>query len=127
MNHNPAPIRVFRVTGARVVDSTSTTSATKGMLLSVTMTGSLPTYQENFYYDSDNRVSSRTWSRDGQSYTVGYQLNTASQSTQITYPSGRTINLSYDASARVSSLSDPGGANYITGVSYNPDGSPPTD
>src|SRR5262249_40235602 len=30
----------------------STTSSTKGMLLSISMSGSLPTYQENFSYDS---------------------------------------------------------------------------
>jgi len=103
---------------------TSGTSTTKGMLLSVSMTGSLPNYQETFSYDSYNRLSSRTWSRDGRSYTVGYQLNTADQTTQLTYPSGRIVNASYDGAAQLSSLTDPSGPSYISSMAYDIKGNP---
>jgi RHS repeat-associated protein len=85
----------------------SGTSTTKGMLLSVSMTGSLPTYTETFSYDSFNRVGSRNWTRDGRSYTVGYQYSSANRLTRLTYPSGRAININRDSNGRLSSLTQP--------------------
>jgi RHS repeat-associated protein len=100
----------------------SQTSATTGMLLSITMTGPLATYTETFSYDNKNRVSSRTWSRDGLSYTVGYQYNTANQKTQITYPvSLRVLNINHDSIGRLSSIADQY-RTYLSGTGYNPAG-----
>jgi RHS repeat-associated protein len=101
---------------------TSTTSTTKGLLLSITMTGPLPTYQENFYYDSLNRLSSRTWTRDSLSYTIRYQYNNVSQLGQLTYPSGRVINIAHDSVGRVSSVSDGSGVQYVSNLTFNPAG-----
>jgi RHS repeat-associated protein len=103
-------------------DCTTGTSTTKGMLLSITMTGPLATYTETFSYDEKNRVSSRTWSRDGLNYTIGYQYNTASQKTQITYPvSLRTLNVTHDSSGRLSTIADQY-RTYLSGLIYNPAG-----
>jgi RHS repeat-associated protein len=104
---------------------TSTTSSTKGMLLSISMTGPLPSYNETFAYDSLNRLSSRTISMDGQNYTVQYQDNQIGQGTQITYPDGRVVAASYDGSGRLSSITEPvnsqtgAGGTYLSNLSYN--------
>ncbi|MGH9764813.1 MAG: RHS repeat domain-containing protein, partial [Blastocatellia bacterium] len=101
----------------------STTSTTKGLLLSVTMTGPLPTYQEAYSYDSLNRVSSRTLSRDGQTYKITYQYNTLGQLTTLTYPSGRAVNVNHDSQGRLSSLTDPSsGAKYFSNITFSPAG-----
>jgi RHS repeat-associated protein len=89
---------------------TSTTSTTKGLLLSVT----IGTFQESYGYDSLNRVSSITDLIDGKSYTKSYQYNTAGQLTQLTYPSGRVLLITYDSFSRLSSV-----GSYLSGVSYN--------
>jgi RHS repeat-associated protein len=104
---------------------TSATSTTKGMLLSISMTGPLPPYQETFSYDTLNRVSSRTVSMDGQSYTVRYQHNNINQLTQLTYPSGRVVATNHDNSGRLSSLTEPtnpstgAGGTYMSNLTYN--------
>jgi YD repeat-containing protein len=89
---------------------TSTTSTTKGLLLSVTV----GTFQENYSYDTINRVSSVTDIIDGKSYTKSYQYNTGGQLTQLTYPSQRVLPISYDSFSRLSSL-----GSYLSGMSYN--------
>jgi RHS repeat-associated protein len=104
---------------------TSTTSSTKGMLLSISMTGPLPSYNETFSYDNYNRVSSRTVSMDGQNYTLQYQDNQIGQGTQITYPSGRVVATNYDSSGRLSSIIEPvnlqtgAGGTYLSNIGYN--------
>lgn len=97
----------------------SQTSATKGLLLSTTMTGPLATYTESLAYDDLKRVSSRTWSRDGQSYAVNYQYNTANQMTQMIYPvTGRTLNIAHDNTGRLSSLADQY-RTYVNNITHN--------
>ncbi|HWX39559.1 MAG TPA: RHS repeat-associated core domain-containing protein [Blastocatellia bacterium] len=104
---------------------TSTTNNTKGLLLSISMTGALPSYNESLSYDSFNRVSSRTISMDGQNYTVQYQDNQIGQGTQTTYPDGRVVATSYDSSGRLSSITEPvnsqtgAGGTYLSRLSYN--------
>jgi RHS repeat-associated protein len=99
---------------------TSSTSSTKGLLLSITMSGTLPTYQESFSYDTFNRIAGHTWTRDGQSYTIGYQRNNLGQLTQLVYPSGRKVNINHDSFGRLSSLSDAtSGAQYVSNFSFN--------
>jgi YD repeat-containing protein len=99
---------------------TSATSTTKGLLLSISMTGSLPNYTETPTYDSLNRISSRNWTRDGQSYTIGYQYNTGSELTQTTYPDGRVVGATYATNGQVSSVQEPSsGSAYLSSISYS--------
>jgi YD repeat-containing protein len=79
---------------------TSTTSSTKGLLLSVTAGA----FQETYGYDSFNRVSSVTDVIDGHTYAKSYQYNTAGQLKQLTYPSQRVVGITYDSTGRISSL-----------------------
>jgi RHS repeat-associated protein len=95
---------------------TSSFSSTKGLLLSVTV-GAF--YSESYGFDSQNRVSSVTQTIDGRGYTTSYQFNTASQHTQITYPSGRVININHGNMGRLSSLADGAGPIYVNSVTYN--------
>src|SRR5262249_22074944 len=67
---------------------TSSTSSTKGLLLSVSV-GTF--YQESYGFDGFDQPSSVTDVIDGKTYTLGYQLNSAGQQTQITYPSARVL------------------------------------
>lgn len=90
---------------------TNNNSTTKGLLLSLSIGNS---YSESYGYDSYNRLSSVTRTIDGRSYTTGYQLNTANQLTQMTYPSTRVINLGHDSRGRLTSA----GA-FLSGVTYN--------
>jgi RHS repeat-associated protein len=96
----------------------SSTSSTKGLLLSVTV-GSF--YQESYGYDLFNDPSSITDTIDGKSYTTSYQSNSAGQVTQITYPSTRILPIAYDNAGRLSSIgatqNNPTG--YISGFAYN--------
>src|SRR5262252_1158926 len=95
------------------------------MLLSISMTGPLPSYNETFSYDNFNRVSSRTISMDGQNYTIQYEDNQIGQGTQITYPSGRVVATNYDSSGRLASITEPvnsqtgAGGTYLSNISYN--------
>jgi RHS repeat-associated protein len=99
---------------------TSGTGTTQALLLSVSLTGPLPTYQETFSYDNLERVSSRTWTRDGQSFTISYQYNTGNELTQITYPDLRVVATNYNGSGQVASVTEPSsGAAYLSSVSYN--------
>jgi RHS repeat-associated protein len=100
--------------GVTYTYDTSTTSATQGLLLSISMTGPLPTYQETRTYDNLERLSSVNWTRDGQSYTTSYQYNTANEVTQTTYPDGRVVGVTYAGNGTVSSV---GG--YLSSMSYN--------
>jgi RHS repeat-associated protein len=98
-------------------------SSTKGLLLSITMlSGTQATYTETLSYDSNKRVASRMWTRDGLSYTTGYQYNTANQLTQITYPvSLRVLNINHDDKGRLSSIADQY-RTYLSNLVFNPAG-----
>src|SRR5262249_36632355 len=96
----------------------STTSSTKGLLLSV----AAGTFSETYAYDGSNRPSSVTDFMDGRTYTTGYQLNPAGQTTQVTYPSQRVLPISYDSFGRLSSVGGTCGngcGGYIYGMTYN--------
>ncbi|MGH7807684.1 MAG: hypothetical protein ACRENT_06280, partial [Thermodesulfobacteriota bacterium] len=71
-------------------------------------------YSESYSYDSFKRVQSVTRTIDGHNYTTSYQFNTANQRTQLTYPSGRVLNLGHDSKGRLSSV-----GSFLTGVTYN--------
>ncbi len=86
-------------------------SPTKGLLLSISVgTG----YSESYAYDSNKRVSSVTRTMDGRNYATSYQYNTANQQTQMTYSSGRVINLGHDSKGRRTSV-----GSFLSSVTYN--------
>jgi RHS repeat-associated protein len=89
----------------------SQSSGTKGLLLSVSAGSG---YSESYGYDSFKRMQSVTRTIDGHNYTTGYQFNTANQATQMTYPSGRVINLGHDNKGRLTSV-----GSFLNGVTYN--------
>jgi YD repeat-containing protein len=99
----------------------SQSRATKGLLLSVSVGSG---YSESYSYDSFKRVQSSTRTIGGRSYTTSYQFNTINQATRVTYPSGRVVNASYDGSARLASLADPGGPANISNMAYDVNGNP---
>lgn len=86
-------------------------SSTKGLLLSVSAGSG---YSESYGHDSFKRVQSVTRTIDGRNYTTSYQNNTANQLTQMTYPSGRVINLGHDNRGRTTSV-----GTYLSSVTYN--------
>jgi RHS repeat-associated protein len=104
---------------------TSTSSSTKGLLLSISMPGPLPPYLETLNYDSLNRLSSRTMTMDGQTYTIGYGYNQAAQKIQLTYPSTRVVATNHDPNGMLSSVTEPtnpstgAGGTYLSNVAYN--------
>jgi uncharacterized protein RhaS with RHS repeats len=89
---------------------TNPSSSTNGLLLSLSAGG----YSESYSYDSHKRAQSLIRTIDGRNYTSSYQYNTGNQVTQITYPSGRVINIGHDSIGRVTSV-----GSYLTGVTYN--------
>jgi RHS repeat-associated protein len=102
----------------------STTSTTKGLLLSVSVGGS---YTESYGYDSSNRISSVAQVIDGKSYTTSYQYNQAGQKTQMTYPSGTVLPYVHDSFGRLCSIGGTGGNRgsgcsngYLNSITYTP-------
>src|SRR6185369_14308584 len=97
------------------------TSATKGLLLSLTVGSG---YSETYNYsvgfgnggNGGNTVTLASVTRvmDGRSYVTSYQYNAANQLTQLTYPSGRVIGLGHDNKGRVTSV-----GSFLTSVTYN--------
>jgi RHS repeat-associated protein len=68
-----------------------------------------------YLYDNRNRLISETRSIMGQSYTVDYQYDAASNLTSITYPDQSVITYEYDSLGRIVSI--PGYAQFT----YNDD------
>jgi len=110
----------YNTSGASGVAATATVtfnydnvngSETKGLLLSIAVTGS---YSESYAYDSNKRVSSVTRTMDGRNYSTSFQYNTANQQTQMTYPSGRVINFGHDNKGRLTSA-----GSFLSSVTYN--------
>lgn len=90
---------------------TNQSSTTNGLLLSLTIgTG----YSESYSYDSVKRVQSVTRTIDSRNYTTSFQFDTASQVTQMTYPSNRVINTNHDSKGRVTSV-----GSYLSSVTYD--------
>jgi YD repeat-containing protein len=92
----------------------SSTGTTKGLLLSITMTsGGSTIYTESFSYDLLDRLQQRSWTRDGRTYTIGYEYNTAGQLTKLTYPSGRQVGINHDGKGRLVSMTEPNGGTPV--------------
>jgi RHS repeat-associated protein len=103
-------------------------SSTKGLLLSVNVA---TVYSEGYGYTVGNgsnggtMVTSASITRtiDGLAYTTNYQFNSLGQATQLAFPSGRVANATYDSSARLSSIANPGGPTYVSNIAYDVNGS----
>jgi RHS repeat-associated protein len=76
---------------------TSTTQFTVGRL--VTMTD--PSGSESYTYDNMGRMTSLTKVIGGTNYKTSVQYNAAGDLTQLTYPSGRVVQYSYDAAGHL--------------------------
>ncbi|MGH9824649.1 MAG: RHS repeat-associated core domain-containing protein, partial [Blastocatellia bacterium] len=96
----------------------STTSTTKGLLLSVSV-GSF--YSESYSYDSLNRPASVTDTLDSRAYTMHFQYNQANQPTQLTYPDNRVLPYVYDSVGRLSSIGGSSGnpTGYLGNIGYS--------
>lgn len=100
-------------------DSTYGTTA-DGMLVRVNVGTD---YQERYTFDSSFRVASAIRTIGSQTYTTSQTYNQASQVTQLTYPSNRGIDASYDSKGRLSGLVQApwGGtlSSYLRSVTYS--------
>jgi len=97
-------------------------TAGDGMLLRVNVGTD---YQERYTVDPSFRVASAIRTIGARTYTTSYAYNQASQLSQLTYPSARAINVSYDSVGRLNGLAEPlpgpnGSApSYLRSVTYN--------
>ncbi|MEW6131237.1 MAG: RHS repeat-associated core domain-containing protein, partial [Acidobacteriota bacterium] len=93
------------------------TSATKGLLLSVSISGQS---SESYSYDSFGRLSNVTATIGAKTYSTSFTMNEIGQLTQLTYPSTRILNTSYDAYGRpLSIINNSDSTNYLSSVSYS--------
>jgi YD repeat-containing protein len=100
----------------------------KGRLTSITETN--PANQVTsviaYAHDLHGRVTSETRTVAGVQYVLGYRYDSAGRLDQLTYPSGRTVNYSFDGLGRVSAVITAKPAeqaqNVVTNVTYHPFG-----
>ncbi len=74
---------------------------------------------ETYTYDQLGRVTQVQKLINSTTYATSYQYNLAGEMTQITYPSGRIVNPSYDAIGRLSQIASVG-TNYTSSYAYSP-------
>lgn len=100
--------------------------ASVGKLLAVTYGGG--NAGSYFGFDAIGRTIQSAQVTDGQTYEMSYGYNLTGIMTRQTYPSGRTVTSTYDAAGRLSSIggykSGEAYKQYLTQLSYAPDGSP---
>jgi len=96
--------------GAGFAYDNNNSSPTNGLLLSAG--------NESYTYDGYRRLSSITRTIDSINYTTSYQYGAGSLRSQITYPSGRVVNINRSSTGRLTSLTDQYSANYLSGLSY---------
>ena len=97
--------------GASFTYDNNNTSNTNGLLLSAG--------NESYTYDNYRRLSSIIRTIDSINYSTSYQYGAGSIRSQITYPSGRVVNINRSTTGRLTSLTDQYSANYLSGISYN--------
>jgi len=93
---------------------TDPTKDNNGRLLTVTDGAGSETYS----YGILGRVVSVQEVINGNTYTMGYEYNTAGEVTTYVYPSNRAVTVGYDAIGRVSSVAS-GTTTYASGIAYN--------
>jgi RHS repeat-associated protein len=74
---------------------------------------------EGYTYNNLGQVTQVQKIISGTTYTTSYAYNLAGEATQVTYPSGRQLQPSYDAIGRLSQVAS-GGTNFTSGYTYNP-------
>ena len=80
----------------------------------------------SFGYDAQGNITELTQTIDGQRYTQSYTYNGANRLTGMTYPSGRSVTYSYDASGRINRVDSIGNegsetlADTITRLPFGP-------
>jgi YD repeat-containing protein len=99
-----------------------------GRLSSITETnpGNQVTSALAYGYDQHGRVLSETRTVNGLQYLLGYRYDTSGRLDQLTYPSGRTVNYSFDGLGRVSGVTTTKAGNpqqtVVSNVAYHPFG-----
>jgi len=83
---------------------------------------SSPSASMNYTYDGANRLTMKSESIAGRSYSTTYEYNGNDNITDITYPSGRPIEYGYNSDNQVTSVTGFGGS--VTSVIYNTAGLP---
>ncbi|MGA8353369.1 MAG: DUF6531 domain-containing protein [Solirubrobacteraceae bacterium] len=73
---------------------------------------------------SYNQLGELTETKDGHGDKVAYTDDLAGETTQITYPNGKTVKDSYDKAGRLSSLTD--WLSHTINFAYNPNSQPAT-
>jgi len=79
----------------------------------------------SYSYDQHGRLASETANAYGAVYTTGYGYDAQGRLTGITYPSGRTINYTFDGQSRINSVSTTlnGTTNVLaSNITYEPFG-----
>jgi len=74
---------------------------------------------ESYSYDGYKRLASITRTIDSINYTTSYLYGAGSLRSQISYPSGRIVNINRASAGRLTSLTDGAGANYLSGIGYS--------
>lgn len=97
--------------GASFAYDNNNGSPTNGLLLSAG--------NETYSYYGYGQLASVTRTIDSISYTTNYQYGAGDLRSQITYPSGRVVNINRSGTGRLNSLTDGAGANYLSGIGYN--------
>jgi RHS repeat-associated protein len=79
-----------------------------------------------YTYDPKGRMISDTRTINGVAYTTGYRYDSSGRLDRITYPSGRTVDYTFDSLGRLSAVSTtPAGgtaSNVATDITYHPFG-----
>jgi RHS repeat-associated protein len=82
-----------------------------------------PTGTTQYTYDAQGRVTQDVRTIRGITYITAYQYDSAGRLTRLTYPSGRTVDYSYDGAGRVRQI-DTSYANLtqpvVSGAAYHP-------
>src|SRR5262249_11707794 len=73
---------------------------------------------ESYQYDVMGRVLQCSDTIAGNTFTLGYKYNLDGTTASITYPSGRTVNKSYDSIGRLTQVGS-GGTALLNIASYN--------
>lgn len=110
--------------GTSGVPATATVSFTYGTSASQNNNGRLVTMtdgvgSESYTYDVLGRITQVQKVISATTYSTGYAYNQVGGLTQLTYPSGRQVQQSYDPIGRPSAIAS-GTTNYASAFTYNP-------
>jgi RHS repeat-associated protein len=69
-------------------------------------------------WDGDRRMTQRVATIAGRAYTTSYGWDGHDRLTRITYPSGRVVDYAYDNKGRVTSVTSPTEADWLSSITY---------